>query len=189
MQQSETKRQLFSEEALERAFAPEQLNGYLKVVRPSAWIAVLALVVFVVGALLWVVFGSYPQILSVKSCLYSENSVISYIPVDEMPVTSLVNCEARITVSDGSIYEGRVTRVSSTPLSQEAIADSLPDAWTAHLLDTSPFAWEVEIEAVAEVAPGSEISGDLEVPGEDGIIIADVTIVSHEERIISILLG
>jgi hypothetical protein len=41
---AEAKRELFSEEAVERALAPERLDGYLRVVRPSAWVAVLAVV-------------------------------------------------------------------------------------------------------------------------------------------------
>jgi hypothetical protein len=176
---AEIKRELFSEEAIERVLSPERLDGYLRVVRPSAWIAVAALVVFVTGALIWGFTGSFSQTLSATGLVHEDGSVVSYIPVEQMPSTPLVGCEAHVATPDGMVLEGTVAEVSARPLSQEEVADEQTDAWVAYLLATSPFGYRVTIDAVS--------GGAADAPIGTGDTVAEVTIVTREERLITFL--
>ncbi|MDR1014664.1 MAG: hypothetical protein LBL86_06770 [Coriobacteriales bacterium] len=180
---AETKRELFSEEAIERVLSPERLDGYLRVVRPSAWIAVAALVVFVAGALIWGFTGSFSQTLSATGLVHEDGSVVSYIPVEQMPSTPLVGCDARVAMPDGTVLEGTVAEVGARPLSQEEVADEQADAWMAYLLATSPFGYRVTIDA----APGGVAADGA--PTGTGDTVAEVTIVTREEKLISFLLN
>ncbi|MDR1421257.1 MAG: hypothetical protein LBI64_00125 [Coriobacteriales bacterium] len=174
---AETKRELFSEEAIERVLTPERLDGYLRVVRPSAWIAVLALTLLVAGALIWAATGSFPHILSAKGIVGADGGIVSYLPVEEMPSDTLVGCDVRMTTADGTVFEGVVSAVSTQPLSQQEVTDDMPDTWTAYLLAPSPWEYRITIDSVADTPPG------------DAGALVDATIVVREERLLSFLMG
>ena len=44
---------VFRAKALDRLSSPEQINDYLRVTKPSMWIALVAIVLILVGALIW----------------------------------------------------------------------------------------------------------------------------------------
>jgi hypothetical protein len=173
----ETKRELFSEEAIERVLTPERLDGYLRVVRPSAWIAVLALTLFATGALIWAVVGTFPHSLSAKGIIGTDGVIVSYLPVEEMPSDTLTGCDVRMVTADGTVFEGAVSAVSAQPLSQQEVTDDMPDTWTAYLLAPSPWEYRITIDSVAGAPPGGV-----------GALV-DATIVVREERLLSFLMG
>ncbi len=49
---------LFREKSLKRVQSPEALNDYIRVTSPSVWLVLAALVLLLVGMLVWSVFGS-----------------------------------------------------------------------------------------------------------------------------------
>lgn len=53
----DTKEQIFRKESLDRISSPEQLNDYLKVTNPGVWAVLAAVIFFIVGILIWSVFG------------------------------------------------------------------------------------------------------------------------------------
>ena len=46
-------KQIFRKSVMDRLSSPEELNDYLHVTRPSVWIALVAVVVILAGALVW----------------------------------------------------------------------------------------------------------------------------------------
>jgi HlyD family secretion protein len=171
------KRELFSEEALEQAFTPEGLDSYLKVVRPKAWIAVLALVFVVAGALIWGFTGELPRVLPAQGIIGADGDIVSYLPVESMPAGALVGCKVNVTTVGGDALQGTVSTVSEYPLSQEEIVKELPNAWTAHILATSNYAYRVVADATE--APPAQSAGT----------IARLSIVVSEEKPIEFLLN
>ena len=51
---------LFREKSLERVSSPDQLNEYVRVITPSVWLALLAVVILVAGLIVWNVLGTEP---------------------------------------------------------------------------------------------------------------------------------
>lgn len=49
---------LFRKKAVERITSPEKLNDYIHVTSPSIWMALGAIIVLLVGALVWATFGN-----------------------------------------------------------------------------------------------------------------------------------
>ncbi|MCR5418705.1 MAG: hypothetical protein K6E84_07310 [Lachnospiraceae bacterium] len=49
---------LFRKKSLDRVSSPEQLNDYIRVTTPSVWLVLLALILLLVGMLIWSVFGT-----------------------------------------------------------------------------------------------------------------------------------
>lgn len=74
---------IFREKSLERISSPEQLNEYIKVSSPGVWMAMAAVIVFLIGALVWAINGRVdvyvPAMASAKSGVTS-----IYVPCDEI---------------------------------------------------------------------------------------------------------
>ena len=45
--------QLFREKAMDRLSSPEKINDYLRVTKPSLWVVLAAVLLLLVGALIW----------------------------------------------------------------------------------------------------------------------------------------
>ncbi len=52
-----SKAKLFREKSLEAVESPESLNDYLRVTSPGVWLVLAAVIVLLIGAILWGVFG------------------------------------------------------------------------------------------------------------------------------------
>ena len=49
--------ELFREKSLDRVKSPDALNDYIRVARPSTWLILGAVVLFLVGMIVWGIFG------------------------------------------------------------------------------------------------------------------------------------
>ena len=49
---------IFRQKNVEKVQSPEQLNDYIRVATPSAWLALAACVLLLIGFLVWSVFGT-----------------------------------------------------------------------------------------------------------------------------------
>ena len=48
---------IFREKSLERIQSPDNLNEYVRVASPAVWMVLLAVVILLVGAIVWGIFG------------------------------------------------------------------------------------------------------------------------------------
>ncbi len=46
-------KQIFREKSIERISSPEQLNDYLKVTKPAVWVVLIAVILLLVGMVIW----------------------------------------------------------------------------------------------------------------------------------------
>jgi len=46
-------KQIFREKSIERISSPEQLNDYLKVTKPAVWVVLIAVILLLVGMVVW----------------------------------------------------------------------------------------------------------------------------------------
>ncbi|MBO4901842.1 MAG: hypothetical protein J5518_03530 [Lachnospiraceae bacterium] len=77
------KRPLFREKSLEKIQSPEQLNTYIKVSNAGVWMMMCAMILFLVGALVWGILGRIatygPAIARVEN-----KEVTVYLPYKEL---------------------------------------------------------------------------------------------------------
>lgn len=67
--------QQFRKEALAKASSSEDLNEYIRVARPSVWLMLGAIIVFLVSFLIWGIFGRMDT--SFHAAGYADNGVLS----------------------------------------------------------------------------------------------------------------
>ena len=84
----ENKTKLFREKSLEAVESPEALNDYLRVTTPGMWLVMAAVIVLLLGGILWGIFGRIETTARV-AVTASEGSAVCYVPYDKLkPVMS-----------------------------------------------------------------------------------------------------
>ena len=69
---------LFRKKNVERVASPDQLNDYIHVSNPSAWIVLAAFTILLIGVCIWGIFGTLDTTLSVVA-VKDEGGVVCYV--------------------------------------------------------------------------------------------------------------
>ena len=83
MEGQEKKVKLFREKSLEAIESPESLNDYLRVTSPGVWLIMAAVIVLLIGAILWGVFGRIDTTAQIAVAAEGGQTVC-YIPYDDL---------------------------------------------------------------------------------------------------------
>jgi len=85
---SEDNNQVFREKSLERVSSPEELNDYIKTTTPSLWILLIAIIVFLVGLIVWATVGTLESNHKV-GCIVQNGTMTCLIPeADKVKATA-----------------------------------------------------------------------------------------------------
>ncbi len=79
MSESNEKNTLFRDKSLEQFTAPEQLNDYIRVIRPSVILALIAIIALLCGIVLWGYFGTIDSHEDV-TCAVNDGLIHTYVP-------------------------------------------------------------------------------------------------------------
>ena len=95
--------QLFRKKSVDRVSSPEQLNDYIRVSNPGIWMILAAIMVLLVGAIIWGTVGTLDTTLSTVAV--AENGDVT-IYVKEADVASIENgMTVRIGDKEGTVTE------------------------------------------------------------------------------------
>ena len=72
---------LFRKKSLESIAAPEQMNDYVKVIGPSVWIVLGAIIVFLLGVIIWGIFGRL-ETTDRTVAIVDDGLAVCYVPKD-----------------------------------------------------------------------------------------------------------
>lgn len=146
------KSELFKKEAMEQLTSPEKLDDYIRVSKPSIWLLLGAILIFLAGVLVWGLFGHLD--VTVNGAAVVKDGVIScYISAED---SSDVKTGIKVTIdkTDSTIRE-----ISEKP-------ELLTQKEDAGILDAGKF------------APGALVceaaAGETDLP--DGIYRAEITV-------------
>ena len=108
------KTSLFRKKTLEKIESPESLNDYLKVTSPGVWLVLTTIVLFLIGACIWGIFGHIDS--RTKAAVISENgSAVCLVPADGLQ--SVI--QDRVISLNGSDYELAPDTVSPEVISED----------------------------------------------------------------------
>ena len=130
---------IFRSKSLDKLKSPETLDDYIQVSNPGVWLLLASILVLLVGACVWGIFGHVDSTLSSAVRVEKGEAVcfVSQDDIDEVQVGMTVKFADQkaviteigekgesgyvCTLSDGSApdgyYEGRLVTVSYSPLS------------------------------------------------------------------------
>lgn len=132
--------EIFRKKSLDKAKSPDNLDDYIRVSNPSVWLLLISVIVLLVGACVWGIFGhvdsTVSSLVSVKNseavCYVAEEDISSV--QEGMPV-KYADCEAVIdkvgerqeqgykceleadSYPDDGMYEGKIVIKRYKPIS------------------------------------------------------------------------
>lgn len=128
---------LFTAPRSQRVNSPEQLHDYIRTVRPSVWILIIAVIILLCSALVWSIFGKLNTTIHADGVVTGD-TVVCYM-------SDLNGIQSGNTVTFGSL-SGEVISVSAKPLSREQVIEKLNvDEYTLYCLNLSQWNYEVQI--------------------------------------------
>ena len=75
---------IFRQKSIERIASPEQLDDYIHVSNPSAWVVISAFAVLLIGICIWGIFGRLDTVISVAA-VKEADSVVCYVRESDYP--------------------------------------------------------------------------------------------------------
>ena len=128
---------LFRSRSLDRVNSPDQLNEYIKVANPSVWLTLAAIVILLLGVLVWSIFGVIET--KILTCaVVSDSSTVCYIPEDDAGLL-----EKGMTFTVGS-HTGTIISIADDPVPARS---ELSDYIMYQLgLDDNDYCYEAEIK-------------------------------------------
>ena len=108
---------IFRKKSLERVTSPEQLNDYIRVATPGAWMILLAIVIFLVGMIIWGAVGRLETKVR-GAAVISDGSALIYVSEQ-----SAANVKEGQTVRANGA-EFTVRSISQKPVELDSSADS-----------------------------------------------------------------
>ena len=97
---AENKFKLFREKNMEQIESPEALDDYLQVTSPGVWIVLAAIVVFLVGACIWGIFGHIDS--TVKAAVIADSRKTVCLVPEKALSSAVENCIIKV---DNREYE------------------------------------------------------------------------------------
>lgn len=70
---------IFRQKSIDRISSPEKLDDYIRVTTPSVWITLAAIVILLVGAIIWGIFG--------ELTIHHDNGMMETVA----PITFIIN--------------------------------------------------------------------------------------------------
>lgn len=95
---------VFREKSLERIKSPENLDEYIKVANPGVWVLLLGIILILIGACIWGVFGRLES--KVKGLGVAKDGVVSCT----LDAQQILKIAPDMEVRNGQI-EGKVTNI------------------------------------------------------------------------------
>ncbi len=100
---------IFRKKNMEQIASPEQLDDYIHVSNPSAWVVISAFAVLLIGICIWGIFGKLDTVISVAAAKEAEG-VVCYVRESdyqkiEIGMTVEINSEAFV-----------ITEIEKTPV-------------------------------------------------------------------------
>ena len=128
---------IFRKSSIDRANSPEQLNEYIRVANPGVWLVLAAVVVLLIGVVIWGIFGKIET--KIETGVIVEGDVaVCYVSAEDAS-----QLREGLTVSVGDSV-GTVKNVATVPVQiNEAFAD-----YMLYLtgLEKGDFCYAVEVE-------------------------------------------
>ena len=115
--------QLFRKKSLEKVSSPEQLNDYIRVSNPGVWIALTAVIVLLLGACVWGIFGRLETTVG-SAAVVKDGVMTLYIKEEHL----------------GKIDEGMIVRVKEQEYlitSVETVPKTIPEGFDEYMLHLS----------------------------------------------------
>ena len=134
---------LFREKSLKKVNSPEELNDYVKVANPGVWLLLGALIILLIGTLVWSIYGKLDTIVQALGVV--ENKQVNiYIKESDME-----------KIDENTIFKLDNNEIQIISISKEPIVvDKEFSDYMLHVGELSVNEWVYVIKAQADIPDG-----------------------------------
>ena len=108
---------IYNEEALRRISSPDQLNGFIRTSGSGVWFVLAAIMLVLIGVIVWGFMGSFEVTLEVRGGTYNGNSVCFVFPAERDGIYP--GLQVRYLSPDKTTQKGIISSISTAPISYE----------------------------------------------------------------------
>ena len=177
-------KEVFRRSTMNRISSADELDHYIKVTNPSAWVITIAAILLVAGVIGWAVIAIVPVTVNTTGVAYEipdyKTTVLCW--VDKATADKIEKSGTKASI-DG--VEAKSVTVDHTPMSSSEVVSFLGNKFYLESIDISDWNYLVAIE------PGEEPKySEFTILTEAGEAhLVPVSIVVSETRPINIILG
>ena len=171
---------LFGKSAMGRIASADELDHYVKVTNPSAWVVVVAALLLVVGIIIWAVVAVVPVTVETTGVSRSDRNVICW--VDKATAKKIRDNGAKARVGD---VDALSVEVSDLPMSSSEVMKFLGSDFILEALNLEDWNYMVTIETEGD--PQRTDFTIRTAAGEAGVVPVSITVL--ETRPIYIVMG
>ena len=116
------KEEIFRKKSLDKVKSPENLEDYIRVANPGVWLLLISVIVLLIGACVWGVFGHIDSTLPSTVCV-ENGSAVCY--VEEKDISS-VSVGLTVKFADQEAVISRVGELDEMGYACTLASDSVP---------------------------------------------------------------
>ena len=151
--QSSLGSQIFRETALRKMSSADDLDHYLKVTNPSAWIIIGAITVLIVAAFIWGLTANLPISTNTTGVL-KDGQIVCFLPYDGEVVATT---DSKVTAAG---HETHIVSINDNPHSQREVAAEVGSDYAMSSLDVAQWSYKVIValpEGISDWDEGDDI--------------------------------
>jgi hypothetical protein len=141
--------QMFRETALRKMSSADDLDHYLKVTNPSAWILIGAVAVLIVAGFIWGLTASLP-VSTTTTGVIKNGQIACFLPLDD---NATVTTDSKVTAAG---RETRIDSVDEDPYSKREVSEAIGSDYTTESLDLSQWSYKVVVELPNDMSSWEE---------------------------------
>lgn len=135
---------IFRDTALRKMTSADDLDRYVKVTNPSAWVLVGAVAALIVAALIWGSTASLP-IISTTTGVIKNGEIVCFLPFGDSPsATEIATTDCKVTASG---YDAKIISIDPDPYSEREVAEILDCDYAFKTLYAAEWNYKVVVEA------------------------------------------
>ena len=141
--------QIFRDTALRKMSSADDLDHYLKITNPSAWVLIATVAVLLVAGLIWGLTASLPLQQSVTGVI-KDGQVVCFLPLGN---NTLATADSKATAAG---HEAHIASIDESPYSQREVAETLGSDYTVASLNLAQWSYKVVIELPNQLSSWEE---------------------------------
>mgnify|MGYP007105516606 FL=1 len=141
--------QMFRETAMRKMSSADDLDRYLKVTNPSAWVLVGAVAALLVAAFIWGLTATLPIKYSTTGVI-KDGQIVCFLPLDD---DALATADSKVTAAG---RETHIVSVNDSPHSQREVAADVGSDFAASSVGAAQWSYKVIVALPEELASWEE---------------------------------
>lgn len=140
---------MFRETALRKMSSADDLDRYLKVTNPSAWVLIGAITALIIAAIIWGLTASLPITTSTVGVL-KNGEILCFAPLDG---NTIATTDSKVTACG---LETHIISVNNNPHSQREVAAAIGSDYTVESLRLAQWSYKIIVALPDELSTWEE---------------------------------